>query len=89
MRGLLFRIKNEGTNKISGARDKALGVVAGVADMCLLVNNTAVFIEFKTLTGIQSLSQKEWENKIKQAGYNYYLINSFEKFFDICQELVL
>lgn len=89
LRGLFFRIKNEGTNAISGARDKSLGVIAGVSDVCLLVNKTAVFIEFKTPIGRQSLSQKIWETKVKSEGYQYFIIRSETEFKELCQKLGL
>lgn len=88
-RGLLFRIKNEGTNKISGARDKALGVVPGVADMCLLVpGKSAVFIELKTAEGRQSYQQKTWQNTIELAGFKYFIIRDLQTFKDLCRELL-
>lgn len=87
-RGLFFRIKNEGTNKISGARDKAMGVVPGVADMCLLHKGTAVFIEFKSATGKQSEAQKIWQSRVEQVGFSYYLINDFETFKELCRSLL-
>lgn len=87
-RGLFFRIKNEGTNKISGARDKAMGVVPGVADMCLLHKGTAVFIEFKSSTGKQSYFQREWDDKVTRAGYRYFIINDFETFKHLCHSLL-
>ena len=89
LRCCFFRIKNEGTSAISGAIDKAIGVVPGVADMCLLINQTAVFIEFKTPTGRQSPKQKEWQLKIELEGYQYYLIRSENEFKELCQKLGL
>lgn len=89
LRGLLFRIKNEGTNKISGARDKALGVVPGVADMCLLIpGRSAVFIEFKSKTGKQSKNQEAWQATILKAGYSYYLIRDLSTFKELCKTLL-
>lgn len=85
LRGLFFKIKNEGTNKITGARDKATGLVAGVADSCLLINKTAVFIEFKTETGKKSQAQKEWEKIINEAGYQYFIIRSIDQFKELIQ----
>jgi len=82
-RGLFFKIKNEGTNKITGARDKATGLIAGVADSCLLINGTAVFIEFKTETGKQSPKQKEWQFQIEKAGYMYFVVRSLGHFENI------
>jgi hypothetical protein len=80
LRDLFFRIKNEGTNRITGARDKATGVIAGVADSCLLINDTAVFVEFKTESGRQSDSQKKWQGTVENAGYKYFIIRNLEQF---------
>ena len=89
MRGLFFRIKNEGTNAISGARDKAIGVVAGVADMCMLTYHGAIFIEFKSPKGNQSPKQKDWQVKVTSAGYSYFVIRTEQQFKDLCQTLDL
>jgi hypothetical protein len=88
LRGLFFRIKNEGTNKITGARDKATGVIAGVADSCLLINGTAVFIEFKIENGKQSDSQKHWQGIIENAGYKYFIIRNLNEFKCLVQDLL-
>lgn len=89
-RGLLFRIKNEGSNKITGARDKAMGLVAGVADMCLLLpRGRACFIEFKTEKGKQSDKQKHFESIVKMRGCDYYIIRSKDEFVFICKEVLV
>lgn len=80
-RGLFFRIKNEGTNRISGARDKATGIVAGVADSVFLVpNRKPVFIEFKLPEGKQSPKQHDWQLTVERAGYSYFICRDLENF---------
>jgi hypothetical protein len=90
-RGLLFRIKNEGTSRISGAVGKATGIVPGVSDMCLLRpdGKGPVFLEFKTEKGKQSESQKNWQGIIWVAGYSYQIIRSLDQFKELCQKLGL
>lgn len=88
-RGLFFRIKNEGTNRISGARGKATGIIPGVADMCLLSLKGAIFLEFKSETGKQSQKQKEWQELIRRNSYQYYIIRTLDEFKELCRELVL
>jgi hypothetical protein len=88
IRGLFFKIKNEGTNKITGARDKATGLIAGVADSCLLINGTAVFIEFKTEQGKQSDKQRSWEKCIAAYGYKYFIIRTKEEFICLIESLL-
>jgi hypothetical protein len=90
-RGLFFRIKNEGTNRISGARDKASGVVSGVADSCLLLPKCrgVVFVEFKTETGKQSITQRNWQLTLEAHGYTYTIIRNINEFKELCQKLEL
>ena len=62
---------------------KAEGVLAGVADLFLAYPNgkyAGLFIEMKTEDGRQQPTQKEFEEKIKAAGYEYALCHSFEEF---------
>jgi len=84
LRGLFFKIKNEGHNRITGAIDKATGLVPGVADMCFLrpanEGGGVFFIEFKTEIGRQSSNQKKWESKVKEAGYYYIIIRHEQDF---------
>ena len=90
MRGLFFRIKNEDHNRITGARNKATGVIPGVADSCLLVpGGNAIFIEFKIPCGKQSENQLDWEARVVTNGYKYYIIRSLDEFKHLCQTLDL
>lgn len=84
-RGLLFHIPNEGNreSKTDGAYRKALGLVAGVSDLMLLVACGpfhGLCIEMKTEIGRQSDVQKEWQLKVEKQGYKYILVRSFEVF---------
>lgn len=84
MRHNLFSIPNGGRrDTISGAKLKAEGVLAGVADLVLLKSNRfygALLIEMKTKKGTQSDEQKDWENKITQDGYKYVVCRSLDDF---------
>ncbi len=81
---LLFAVPNGGYRWLSTARRmKAEGVVAGVADMILLVKNCnygALCIEFKTKTGTQSSAQKEFQQMAEKGGNRYVIVRSFEDF---------
>jgi hypothetical protein len=88
-RGLFFRIKNEGTSKISGAIGKATGIVPGVSDMVLLVPpGKTLFLEFKTDTGRQSPAQREWEKTVTTAGFEYHIIRSLDRFKQLCDDKI-
>jgi hypothetical protein len=84
-RSLLFHIPNEGNrdSKTDGAYRKALGLVAGVSDLMLLVARGpyhGLCIEMKTETGRQSDVQKEWQLKVEKQGYKYIVVRSLEQF---------
>lgn len=85
LRGRLFAVPNGGKRDVTtAAKLKAEGVVAGVADLILLVRNSkygALLIEMKTRTGRQSESQKEWQ-KIVSDDYKYVVCRSVEDFIN-------
>ena len=73
---------------------KAEGVVAGVADLILLVPHIAescrymwhaLCIEMKTKHGYQSPEQKEWQAKVEQYGYKYEVCRSLDQFIEIIE----
>jgi len=81
----LFAIPNEGQRTPrNGARMKAQGRRAGVADMFLAYNvgtpKCGFFIEFKTDKGKQSEHQSEFEAAVVKQLYDYKIIRSFEEF---------
>ena len=83
--GRLFAVPNGGRrDAVTGARLKAEGVVAGVADLILLKSNRrygALLIEMKTPTGKQSKFQKWWQTVIcKQNEYKYVVCRSLDDF---------
>ena len=85
LKGRLFAVPNGGKrDALTGAKLKAEGVVAGVADLILLVPNRfygALLVEMKTLTGRQSKSQKDWEQIItSERDYKYVVCHSLDHF---------
>lgn len=87
---LLFAVPNGGARSaVTGAIMKAEGVVAGVADLILLLpngNHHGLCIEMKTKTGYQSSSQKEWEKEVYGHGYDYAVVRSLEEFQKVIWE---
>lgn len=84
MRHNLFAVPNGGERKASeAAKFKAEGVLAGVSDLILLKPNSqysGLLIEMKTKKGVQSDSQKEWQARITQDGYQYVVCRSLDDF---------
>lgn len=89
LRGLLFAVPNGGRrDPVTGARLKAEGVVAGVADLLLLIprgDKHGMCIEMKTKKGRQSPAQKEWHAKVEAFGYDYQVCRTFEDFVQIIE----
>ena len=85
-RTLLFAVPNGGArDAITGARLKDEGVVAGVADLLLLVPRHGyhgLCIEMKKKGGVQSQSQKEWQKAVERQGYMYVVCRSIDEFVE-------
>ena len=81
-RGLIFSIPNGGTRNIKEAMTlKATGVLAGASDMiCILPNKQLIFLELKTEKGVQSEKQKEFQKRVENLGFEYWLIRSLDEF---------
>lgn len=77
---LLFAVPNGGArDRVTGAKLKAEGVVAGVADLFLSVARGGfhgMYIEMKTVNGRQSESQKAFQRSVEAEGYIYKVARS-------------
>lgn len=82
----LFAVPNGGRrDAVTGAKMKAEGVVAGVADLILLhpsksLEYHSLCIEMKIPKGGQSQSQKEWQRKAEASGNKYVVCRGLEQF---------
>lgn len=83
----LFAVPNGGRrDKTTGARLKAEGVLAGVADLILLRSTKfygALLIEMKTPSGRQSDTQRRWSELITKDNYKYVVVRSLEEFMEV------
>lgn len=80
--GFIFSVPNGGSRNIIEAKNlKNTGVRAGVADIVVVFKTgLTVFFEVKTETGVQSESQKQFENTVKKLGFDYYIVRNLEQF---------
>lgn len=80
----LFSVPNGGRrDKVTGAKLKAEGQLAGVADLILLRRNAnygALLIEMKTRKGRQADTQRTWQQLIEKDGYKYVVCRSLDDF---------
>lgn len=84
LRHCLVAVPNGGRrDAATGAKLKDEGVVAGVADLNFHYRGHTLFIEMKTPTGRQSLSQKEWQRAMEAQGFQYVVCRSLEDFMRV------
>ena len=86
-RGLLHANNNNSENAIKGNRNKALGVVPGVADMEYCKNGKTCFIEFKRPGQSQSPKQVSFQNTVESEGFQYELVTSFDEFVSLIKKI--
>jgi hypothetical protein len=80
-RGMLFAVRNNAVNRIKGAQDKAIGVVAGVSDLIYISPSGRVIgIEFKVGADKQSAAQKTFQTGLEARGGAYHIVSTFEDF---------
>lgn len=95
LQGLLFAVPNGGArSKATAGKLKAEGVVPGVADLilfvpCIVSGGATAFhalcIEMKTAKGLQRTTQREWQEKVMQYGYDYQVARSLDDFIRIVE----
>ena len=78
-----FAIKNEEKtgSVVIGAKSKAMGVKAGVADIFLahpVGRYHGLFLEMKKPNGIQSSEQKQFAKDVFKTGYKYVIAYGWE-----------
>ncbi len=69
------------------ANAKKQGMLPGEADIeVLLPLGNTLHIEMKTLKGVQSDKQKEYEGRLGTLAHKYFLCNSSESFFKVVND---
>lgn len=78
---LIFSIPNGGLrDKRTAMLMKSTGLLSGAADLVVIYFGTLVFVELKTATGIQSEEQKVFAQRVKDCGFDYFLLRSLDEF---------
>jgi len=75
---LIFCVPNEAT--YNNSKYIKMGVLSGVSDLVLILENRVIFVELKNHEGIQSEKQKEFESRVLELGHQYVIIRSLEEF---------
>lgn len=88
LRRMLHCNNNNSVNRIAGNVAKAVGVVAGVSDLELILPDMVVFIELKTIAGKQSPEQIDFMNKVVAMHHHYFIIRTLEEFKELVWKLI-
>lgn len=83
LRGTLFHVNQKAKDAREGNRMKAMGVVAGVSDLCNLKQGTVRWIEMKTEIGVQSDAQIGFQALVESLGMEYHIVRSFAQFKEL------
>ena len=85
---VIYAVPNGGSRNVREAqRLKAEGVLAGVADLnVLLPNGKIIYIEMKVKGNRQTDNQKAFQQKAEALGHTYAVCCSFEEFKDIIEK---
>ena len=86
-RRMLHCNNNNSADRISGNKAKAVGVVAGVSDLELVVKNAVMFIELKLPGKKQSEEQIDFELKVTERGHNYFIVEYLEDFIELITKI--
>lgn len=89
LRHCLHSNNNNAKNKTQGAIWKSMGMLAGVSDLEYNRDGKTYFIEIKTEKGRQSAYQKEFQEKITNEGFEYFIIRSLDEFIELIQSIEL
>lgn len=83
-RGRLFLIHNNPRSIVDGAQLIGMGMLPGVADMGFMIGvGRLAFLELKIPGGVQSEFQHWFEHIAEYMGFDYHLIDSFDKFQNV------
>jgi len=75
---LIFCVPNEATR--SNSKFIGMGVLSGVSDLVLILQNKVIFVELKTHKGIQIEKQKDFQINVNDLGHQYVVIRSLDEF---------
>lgn len=78
-----FSVPNENAGGGKGAMIRmqmyrAMGLRPGVSDLVVILPSRIVFLEVKTATGRQSEHQRRFEARVKELGFEYYVVRSVD-----------
>ncbi len=79
--GIIFSVPNEAT--YTNKNFKTTGVLTGVSDLIVILQDKVLFIEVKNSVNSQSNAQKQFESSIILLGQKYFIVRCLEQFKEI------
>jgi hypothetical protein len=84
-RGIIFSVPNE--SQEDQRRKVNTGLLRGASDTIVIFRGQCLFVEWKTKTGVQSERQKDFQKRIEENGFKYYLVRSLQEFKEIIEKI--
>ena len=81
-RELILHVPNEQSQHLM-----RVGVLPGASDLILTYRGKLYWCEVKTPTGKQSPKQKDFEQRVTDLGYTYFITRSLDQFQNQLQKL--
>lgn len=86
-RRMLYAVNNNSANTRDGAKQKALGVVAGVFDLCYLLPGKCAYFDAKVGNDAPSQEQLDFSDKCTDRGHLTFFFSSLKEFQDLIYAL--
>ena len=87
---VIYAVPNGGSRNVREAqRLKAEGVLAGVADLVVLLpQGKSLYIEMKVKGNCQTDNQKDFQKKVTILGHTYVVCYTFEEFQQVIENQI-
>ena len=87
-KSILLAIPNEARRNVrTGAIMKAMGMLSGASDLIFIHKGNVYFFEVKTDKGKQTDTQKEFEKRVIEQGFKYFVIRSANEALNIIVQI--
>lgn len=89
-RNIIFSVPNGGTRDVREAHKlKMTGLLPGVSDLIIIHFGIVYFVEVKKPNkGVQSSSQKDFQQRVESQGFKYILIDNLKDFIETFANIV-
>lgn len=87
---LIYSIPNESEDAWETQKKKNIGLLPGASDtVVMLPKGISLYMECKTLVGVQSPKQADFQQRIEALGFKYYIFRSLKQFYSILNPYLL